>query len=49
MSPDLLGVVCAAVGVGLLVLALLQGRSAFWLYIGAVLLAGGLLIIAFTH
>jgi hypothetical protein len=49
MPTDLLGTVTAATGLGLFILALLYARRPFWLYAGGVLLAGGLLIIAFSH
>lgn len=48
MPLDLFGVLCAACGMGILCLALLFGRTPFWLYLGAVLLAGGFLIVAFS-
>lgn len=48
MSPDLIGVLTSAIGVGLFCLGLLQGGKPFWPAVGAVLLAGGLLIIAFS-
>ncbi len=48
MPTDLVGVLTAAIAVGILCLALLQGSEPFWLYAGGVLLAGGLLIIALS-
>lgn len=47
MSPSLIGVLSAASGLGILALALFQRRHAFWFYLGAVLLAGGCLILVF--
>lgn len=48
MSPDLIGVLASSIGVGIVCFSLLFARTPFWPYLGAVLIAGGFLIIAFS-